>query len=356
MNGRITASGRRAQRGMTLIELMVAMVIGLVISIAAVAALVVARTGFTAVDSTAQLRENARFSFDLMQRVILQAGYEDWAKGLGIKEIAAAYKTATTADQDPEPDIMGFNNAVFPPTTTGFPPTGLDNNTRPTACGGVADLSCVNGSDVLIVRYQGMDKPNAVGTPDGSIINCAGMAEGAPSSATPTTVDRAWSVFHVARSAQSGEPVLMCSYRDATGAWQTRPLVQGVESFQVLYGTDSVLINASSATAAASAVVGTPDSVPDRYLNAAQIVVPGDAFATRANWRRVRSVRIGLLLRGPVGSATRTGEVKVFTPLGSTLASETDPGSSLSVVDDGRLRLSNMTFTVYLHNRIEITE
>ena len=54
---------RRSQqhmRGLTLIELLVAMVIGLVIVLAAVAALTVARRGFNTVDAASQLRDSGR--------------------------------------------------------------------------------------------------------------------------------------------------------------------------------------------------------------------------------------------------------------------------------------------------------
>jgi type IV pilus assembly protein PilW len=347
----------RRSAGFTLVELMVAMVIGLIISIAAVAALVVARTGFTSVDTTAQLRENGRFASDLMQRVIVQAGFEDDSQRNGNRMLA------TRNNEDPEPDVVGYNNAAFP-LSPGLPPVVL-NDSRNTACGSVSDSSCANGSDVLIVRYQGMNLP---GTPtaDGSMINCAGIPEPA---VTESTDSRAYSVFHVERAPQSGEPVLMCSYRDASGAWAKQALIQGVESFQVLYGTDSVTINAAPPAAAVPPAVAAsaPDSIPDRYLRADQIIVPGNAIATRANWRRVRSIRVGLVLRGPVNSKSdRSSTTDTFYPFGLKptasgapapntdviVSSTADVGTALAVPQDGRLRLDGLNFTVYLRNRL----
>ena len=79
--------GRRSQLGLTLIELLVALVISSVIAIAAIAALVVSRQGFTTVDAASQLRDNARFATDMLQRFGVQAGFRDitdattaWAK------------------------------------------------------------------------------------------------------------------------------------------------------------------------------------------------------------------------------------------------------------------------------------
>jgi type IV pilus assembly protein PilW len=202
-----------------------------------------------------------------------------------------------------------------------------------TACG-AADTSCVNGSDVLIVRYQG--------TGDASMINCAGVAS---DTIVTGSADRDWSMFHVQRSPE-GEPTLMCTYFNrAAGTWATQALIKGVETFQVLYGTDNVTPNTIPPTTA------TQDSVADRYLRADEMVVAGNASATRANWRRVRTLRIGLVLRGDVGSALdRSGTARTqFFPLGSGMTSGSDAGSTLTVATDGRLR-QELAFSVHLRN------
>ena len=64
------------EAGMTLVELMVAMVLGLLISAAAVAALIIGRQGFASVDSSTQLRENARFeaAFEMGMDFCLRQG------------------------------------------------------------------------------------------------------------------------------------------------------------------------------------------------------------------------------------------------------------------------------------------
>ena len=58
------------QSGLSLVELLVAMAISTVIAIAAVSALIVSRQGFTTVDAASQLRDNARFATDLIQRLV----------------------------------------------------------------------------------------------------------------------------------------------------------------------------------------------------------------------------------------------------------------------------------------------
>ena len=147
----------------------------------------------------------------------------------------------------------------------------------------------------------------------------------------------------------------MCTY-SATGSapWTTVPLIQGVEQFQVLFGTDGVIPKT------APIVTTTPD-VPDRYLRADQLKVDSSDVDTKANWRRVRTIRVGLVLRGAPGSAQSNG-TQTFYPFGeaassgasgatkgSAFASNSDEGTAFTPTPDGRLR-QTVTFSVHLRN------
>jgi prepilin-type N-terminal cleavage/methylation domain-containing protein len=68
---------RRIERGLTLVELMISLVLALVVILAAATALRVARRGFATVDAMGQLQDNARFAVELIQRVASQSGYLD---------------------------------------------------------------------------------------------------------------------------------------------------------------------------------------------------------------------------------------------------------------------------------------
>lgn len=334
-------------RGLTLIELMVAMVIGLVLVLAAVAALTVARRGFTTVDAASQLRDNGRFAADLIQRVSAQAGYRDVF-------VAAADPKVRALNAGRDANIGGFNNALL---STSSPLTA--STARTTS----------DGSDILILRYQAAQlytsttNTTQATIADQTMIDCAGNAISAvpdPNDTDTTKVtaaneERIVSIFHVAQN--QGEPALMCTY-SANGAapWTTVPLIQGVENFQVLYGVDGV-----TAGAAPSASAAAPD-VPKSYLRADQMVVSGSADSTKANWRRVRSIRIGLVLRSAPGT-TQDSTSQTFYPLGSAKksagSSETagsafasataDPGTVFTPTVDRRLR-QTLTFTVHLRN------
>lgn len=311
------SSRRSYQSGLTLVELMVAVALGMLIATAAVSALIVARQGFRSVDTGSQLRENARFAANLIQRIVVQAGFENAASG---------YYT-----DNKDPGLAGFDNSLIADASTWSTTPTLAHDTR-SSCS-FADTSCAtNGSDVLVVRYWGV----GTGSGDGTIINCAGAAE-------PEGTERAYSIFHVVRSS-SGEPTLACTYRTG-GVWRTTPVVTGVEGFQVLYGVDTL---DKGGAAAAKAEDG--DTVADRYLTARQLDTIPSSTVTE-NWRRVRTVRIGLVLRSATADAADIAATRASVPvLGGDFVSSADIGSSLQpVTADGRLR-QRLIFTVQLRN------
>lgn len=313
-------------RGLTLVELLVAMALGLVITLAAVTALVISQQGFRSVDAASQVRDNARFASDIIRRVILQAGYLspqfaiDRNHGFNLNNAIVS-----------EPNIKGFNNVNYN--------QGLvigTTNTVPSSSRGV------NGSDMLVVRYQ-VGHTTAGGVADRSMINCLGNVE----TSTPDNPDeRLFSVFHISNTS-SGEPALMCTWRnETTGNWQTQPLIEGVERLQILYGTHNVTAN-TVPTALSSSTLTPP---PDRYLRADQLVVTGNDAATNTNWSRVRSIRIGMVLRGLNGSAPTNANGPAIFPLGlDALGSSNDPGTQPGTPNDGRLR-QTVNFTVHLRN------
>jgi type IV pilus assembly protein PilW len=309
---------RRQVAGMTLVELMVALAVSLVVVLAAAASLLAARQGFTTMDTATQLRENGRLAMDMIQRIAVQAGYEDITQGSQKAGVAAFGATV-------DPDVSGFNNALFTGSTTS---TVLTTQARSacTAAQGAGTI-CRNGSDVLVIRYHGSDHYDGT-TADGSIINCAGVAE----HHDPDPTKRPYSIFHVQLS--NGEPTLMCSYmKEDKSGWVTEPLVAGVESFQVLYG-----VHQSS----------TKDDTANQYLRADQITTPAD-------WAKVRTLKIGLLLRGDASTrvdyaSTNTfhQEGSKFYPLGRSAQTANDAGTELTVADN-RLR-QVVNFTVQLRN------
>lgn len=310
-----------AQRGLTLIELMVSVALALLVTLAALGVLLFSRQGSSAMEQATALRDNARFGTELVRRIVLQAGFESPTENTSTRQ---GYITGGSGDNDLLADIGGVNNALV---AAGTDPLAASHGNRTSACGTVTDTRCVNGSDVLVLRYQG--------TADGSMINCAGVAVGD----ALTTADRPMSAFHV-KVSSSGEPTLTCTHRNADGSFSDVELIEGVESFQVLYGVDGVAPDKPTAT--------TRPSLVTRYLRADQMAVPSQPAATQNNWRRVRALRVGMVLRGPPGSAI-TSEAHDMYPLGEMMFNAQDAFSMLTTPADGRLR-QEVTFTVHLRN------
>lgn len=305
------------QRGLTLVELMVSMVIALLIVVAAAAALFVTRRGYTSVDAATQMRENARFASDLIQRLIAQAGYEDCAGGCSA--MSGAFTGAA-----PTASLMGFDGARWSKAPSGSADPDQSNTTASDASNGF--------SDILIVRFQGAS--DAAGTADGTMVNCGGMAEPAK---TPTgEINKAISVLYVAPSnSDGGEPNLMCAYRNVdTGKWSTsQPLISGVESMKIIYGRN---------TAAA-------DAAPNIVYQSADQLNTGTAEEIRTNWRSVVTVKVGLVMRSGKAAVPAEAASAVFYPLGKD-----HPDAALEITKaqslEGRARQTT-TLTAFLRNR-----
>jgi type IV pilus assembly protein PilW len=328
---------RLRQRGMTMVELLVAMTIGMVVSIAAVTMLMLGRSGYSTVDNTSMLIDRERFTLDLMGKVIGQAGYEDFGRD---PPVLRSYKIKEDPSLDPEPDIFGWNNAIYstPTSATLTTSSAIADSDRPTKCGSLTDTSCLNGSDVLAIRFQGSSVPGTASA-DNTVVNCLGVGEASSDSLERRVVN----VFYIQRDSNTLEPSLYCAYYNhATSAWVAQPLIEGVEAMQVMYGTDNV----TPLTAPAAAL---GDFLVDRWLRADQLKVSGNTAATRENFRRVRSVRVGLVLRGPRGSAPEVSTMTI-APLGSpSYVVSADAGTSLTTSPDTRLRRV-VNFTVHLRN------
>ncbi len=325
----------RAQRGLTLVELMVAMLIGLVVVLAAAMTLVISKKGLTSVDQAAQLRDNARFATEILQRLVVQTGYRAnkfQASAEGVTNLNIKGEEA-----NPPPNIFGLNDR-----------TRTEDKTWDEGVNwSVKDLG--KNSDILVLRYQANPvNAESMDRNDLSMIDCSGT----PVATVPQSRhDRAISIIYVGTSTD-GEPSLMCGRSPSgTAPYKAQPMVRGVESFQVLYGVDGVVPKSASVAA---------DSVPERYVDASKLTVDGNDVATYANWRRVRSVRVALVLRGAPGSAADAvnkaiypfspGNVGSSCTLGADFGSSSDDAGTCYVAgNDTRLR-QVVNFTVHLRN------
>ena len=276
---------RARERGLTLAEMLVALAIGLLTVLAAGRLLLFAVTAQAAQTELSAIDDGGRYALELIGRAVRQAGFVD---------------PAVLAAPDPGAVLDAAPAAV----------AGLDAHTlsRTTAALDAPLPDQAGGSDVLALRFTGA----GVAPGDGSMASCAGFAV--------ADGQEGWSIFYVARSS-AGEPELRCKYHGAS-AWSADALVSGVDGFQVLYGIDT----------------DTPrDGVPNRYVNADAIRafdaalpagLPAAEFNRRTWWKRVVSIRVGLLLHGSRATRSAPGNFVYRLP-GPGAADPRDAGSSL---------------------------
>jgi type IV pilus assembly protein PilW len=312
-------------RGLTLVELMVSLALGLLVVLVATGLLLSTRTGYLTQDDEIQLHDSARYALELIARSVRQSAYENW-------DTATAPVVAT---ETMSANMAGLNASRL--TSNG---TALEKLGKPV----------INGSDVLAVRFFGS---GVAPEGDGTMLNCAGFPVAAPSSQETAAEERGWSIFYVAK-AGSGDLELYCKYLGKSGKWAADAIVRGVESFQVLYGVDT-----------------NGDGLPDRYMHAGAVdaldgglTLEGTDAAAQAldlnrktYWKKVLVVRIALLMRGRYRVRTDATD-RVYDLFGAAYAdaySATDPGVRLSesMLPAGERNRPRRVFsaTIQLRNR-----
>ena len=321
------AIGRR-QRGVTLTELMIALVLGALVVLAATSVVVTSRGTYRNQDEATRIAESSRFGLELVNRMVRLAGYTNYGDD---QYIPAFYTPDASWDVS---DAYALNG----PNLSG------GNNSKPGGGSGY------NGSDSITIRYYGASTGVPGSTPqpaDGNILDCAGIGVPSPTTdAIAYTTSRAYNVLFVDLDVDN-EPALKCrrqTYDAATGtpmSMDTQTLIHGVESFQVLYG---------EATYAAG---GDPDKDVPLSIAYHQGIGGGNPVI---NWDNVVTVRIAMLLRSGPGAQVDTTP-KTYDLFGATYPNAgSDSGTqfgtaALSVAERSRMRRVVET-TVFVRNRI----
>ncbi len=226
----------RSQKGLSLIELMVALVLGLVLMIGVLQVFLASRQTFATNEAMSRLQENGRFALDYISNSARHAGYTNprarLEKGLSINALAS----------DACDNQSGFS--------------GTDINACSSDGGG-------NLSDSIGFALQ----PPEI---DGTRRDCLGNTV----AADQIIINR----FEIipADTANNIPAALGCRvWNLTTKAWANAdpnvyPLIEGIDSLQVLYGLDDA---------------GGTTRSPSRYVSAGNVT----------NWQNVLSVRIALL-------------------------------------------------------------
>lgn len=332
----------RHQAGVSLVELMIALVIGLALMLGVIQVFSASREASQLAQGNAAVQENARFALEFLQRDIRMAGHfgcvndqAHFVKGEGdpVSHITGV-ATGSGSPLDFSVSVQGYEAPDTAPDgtlTLGANWTGASG--LPSA---LQALNPRGGSDVLVLRFLspvgvpvtsigtgsnpdigfnstagerltegGVGAPTLFGLADCSHADvfvgtyAAGKVTAVSGALTrynvqptgETMLYRAESIAYYVGTGASGEPALMRARAksDGTGYDTPEELVEGIENLQVMYGLDATGVITSTALPVGNITFQQP----------ANGVSTGTDADAAGQWRRVGQVQVGVLARSP---------------------------------------------------------
>lgn len=310
---------RRAAAGLSLIELMIALVIGTVLVLGMVQVFAASRTAYQLSEGMGRVQENGRFALDFLQRDIRMAGHFGCVNDQARLQTAGRFKSHFTADGalDFGYSIRGYDNATPSGLTlsparivgtdtivlrflrgNGAPVTAIDASTGTVDIDPARWTSLTEGGvplpelfGVADCTYSDVFAADSIDADTGRVVAPAAAADGLGLYGTnagggPAMLYRAEALVYYIGQGAGGQPSLWRARIRADGSTASEELVEGVEDMQLRYGMDR------------SADAANPSGF---------IASQGDASAledTAADWRRVGQVQVALLLASPHSAAS----------------------------------------------------
>lgn len=325
------------QKGFSIVELMIAMVLGLVLMGGVIQVFISTKQAYNLNEEMAWVQENARFSVGFMAEDLRMAGYygcasrstsvanvlndpdsswvSDFGKGLhGFDGDDASFPvasfpqpvTATLPNSVPKPDVFTVHKADL---DNSFQVTGHNTKSavidvqgnHPYPNGTILIVSDCHHSAVFQSTGNGSNKVNhntgSTASPGncskglGVPVVCSTLGNGYAYKEDAFIMRAVGHAYYI-DTASNGVPSLFRESLDTGGLTTTaEEMVQGVENLQIQYGLDT-----------------NGDSLPDRYVDASGV--------SDAQWESdVVSARISLLLRSLTEIAS---EPQTFSYMGAS--------------------------------------
>lgn len=326
----------RASRGLSMVELLVALALGLIITAAVLQMFLASKTTYRMQEALARVQENGRFAIDYLANDIRMAGYMGCnnVDRLQVNVIADppsdySFSSSTVVSGD---DNVAANNAwsavagsdvleIRRGSNSGVKLTGnmgqddaniqISNNSPGFEAGDALFITDCTSADLF--RATNVSAGNGAGN-NGQVTIAHANNNNTPNKLSkPYSTDAevmafesvSYSIRNTGRTTPGGAAIraLFVSSRSAgtSGLIKTYELIEGVENMQLEYGVDT-----------------SGDRAADVYQNADSV----------SNWSRVVSVRVSLLMA--------SSEEKVAPTSGAGAQQLTYNGSSVTA--DGRLR------------------
>jgi len=272
------AARLRAQRGVTLVELMVAMAVGLIISLAAAVLYLTTQDTARATRSFSDTNETGKLALDIIGRELEKAGF-----------YPAEFEAATTAATVSEKQVGQYaniknpgaaNSVAFDQGLFGCSGAAFDPSSRvcPTEAAGAADSIVINyfasrefGANPVIGNTNDCNRKPITDDTDNTTRAAAGL---------PLMVSNRFALVQQSIQQPDGSTVvthvLGCHGNGKESDTDYQPLLQGVEDLVLRYGVFPVGATQSAA----------------QFYEAKDVTSAG-----AATWQRVSSVRVCIVVR-----------------------------------------------------------
>lgn len=393
----------RAVRGISLIEMMIAMVIGLIVMLAVIQVFAASRAAYQLSEGLSRVQENSRFAMDTLQRELRMAGHfgcvNDQSHTLQAPGTLATTLTGTHPALDFTRSIQGYEALDTEPgteLTILASPTQGGTDYTPALPTEIADAltNRVDGSDIVALRYlmpDGVPVTSNTGTDDRPVFNFDParinvLRSGMPSpglfgvadclTATvfqATAVDPAAGTMTFASSGLNGSNAFTNVYAPGqTVLYRAESAVFYVGVDATTGGTSLFRVRFSVVPGGGAIAAGDPEALvegvenmqllygqdrglsttaPTGFIDRQGTAEQLEAAATGASpavslaqaWHRVGGVQLGLLMSSPAPATARQaeGDAAALTALGVTY----------TVPNDGRMR-SVYQSTIAIRNRL----
>lgn len=309
---------RERQRGFGLIEIMVALVLGVILMGAVIQAFSSSRVGYRMEEGLSRLQENGRLAMDLVSFDARMGGFLGCAN---IDQVDPVERAGVTVTYGPGNAVQGHQHTTG---TTWSPalPAVLSGLTSPPAAGtdvvtirkGESCGAYLTGTMASATASVPIHAANTCSIGAGDVLvlaDCSNadvfVSTNAPSGSTPTithaaTLSRAYGPeaeimtfdaisYYVATGAGGGTSLWRLYQDEPTGGTNPEELVEGVENMQLLFGEDT-----------------DADRYADTYVAANAV----------ADWANVVSVRMALLVSS-VDNADLVTDTATYDLLGVTI-------------------------------------
>jgi type IV pilus assembly protein PilW len=297
---RRTLSGNRQQQGFSIVELMVAVTLGLVLLAGLIQMFISSKQGYRIQESGGRLQENSRFAMEYLANSIRQTGFFGGQLGTSIDKLTGsplANPSAApcsiewmTAYQRPIEGWKGADTSPLAACANGdyvaqsdvisvryadpqyFSNAALED--AGTAMGKVFVRTLVGRSSVI---FDFASRANAKMPSNGGIADSPDPAN----DSGPLNYRYTGNVYFIRNFLPDGStrkvPSLYVRRMEGDGVSEARQLVEGVEQMKFTYGIDT-----------------NGDLLVDRYKEAGT----GTDAVAASEWGRVMTVRISLVVRG----------------------------------------------------------